>query len=289
MCKIPDRKKSSPPQSNIRLQKTNPASRFVANLTRDKYQVAALNRTFLENRDPWIHPRLGAAPRAGHRFPQSMHPSDTPRTRREPIPLRPCSRAESAKFVRQTRKNGLTGFASVAILRQPGSPCLRRILRIGFAPHESWKTSMVAHLRILFGDENSEPARVSDSRLRKFAKALFYSRASWRSRPSECSIAPFVTDHEPARESDARPLLRLFVGKASGPSINGWDHRTVPFFRLWNGEREEATTSGVSPETPAVASDEPPRRLRLVRHPAHRNVGRASKSKQKSKDPVTGR
>jgi hypothetical protein len=189
----------------------------------------------------------------------------------------------------QTRKYPLTRLVPPTILRQPGSSCLRRILRIGFAPLESRKTSMVAHLRIVSKDENPEPARRSDSCLRKFAKALYYCRASWRIQPSDCSIAPFVMDQELDRLNDAPPLLRLFVGKASGPSITGWGDRTVPFFRLWNGGRDASDSAGstAADDTPAPANEEPPRRLRLVRHQAHPNVGR--KTCHKSKDRVSGR
>jgi hypothetical protein len=53
------------------------------------------------------------------------------------------------------RDFALTGLEAGGILRHPGRPCLRRILRIGSHPHESWKTRQTVVCRIPFVNERS--------------------------------------------------------------------------------------------------------------------------------------
>jgi hypothetical protein len=155
--------------------------------------------------------------------------------------------------------------------------------------HESRKTSMVAHLRILFKDDSTEPPLRVDSRLRKFAKALFYCRASWRLRPSGHSIAPYVMDYDPDQASAHPPSLRLFVGKASPATLSDEGQEPEPNIRVWHGDSQSPNTPETAPgdDTGLRPNPDAPRRLRLVRHSSHQVV--RGMTRHKSKDRITGR
>jgi hypothetical protein len=77
---------------------------------------------------------------------------------------------------RQRRDFALTGLEAGGILRHPGRPCLRRILRIGLHPHESWKTRQTVVCRILFVNERSTHSSLARSGRRACSRLQFAVR-----------------------------------------------------------------------------------------------------------------
>ena len=77
----------------------------------------------------------------------------------------------------------LTGLEAGGILRHPGRPCLRRILRIGSHPHESWKTRQTVVCRILFVNERSTHSPLARSGRRGCSCLQFAVRRGLRSFP----------------------------------------------------------------------------------------------------------